>query len=127
MEDGKVRFRWKDYAKGGRQKIMTLSATEFIRRFLLHVLPKGFMRIRHFGFLANAVRAKKLALCRSLLGAPAVPEVADDPEQGDVDEHQEHTPGSECPDCKLGILVRRKLYPLPAPYPCFSPPGIDSS
>jgi len=127
LEDAKVQFRWKDYAKGGQQKIMTLSATEFIRRFLLHVLPKGFMRIRHFGFLANAVRAKKLVRCRSLLGAPAVPEVADDPEQGDVDEHQEHAPGSECPDCKLGILVRRKLYPLRVSYPCFSPPGIDSS
>lgn len=62
-----VRFRWKDYAHGGAQKEMTLSATEFLRRFFLHVLPKGFVRIRHFGFLANRFRTRSLALCRQLL------------------------------------------------------------
>jgi hypothetical protein len=53
MEDGKVTFRWKDYAHGGKQRKMTLAAEEFIRRFLLHVLPKGFVRIRHYGWMAN--------------------------------------------------------------------------
>jgi len=60
----RVTFRWKDYAHGSKQKKMTLSATEFLRRFLLHVLPKGFVRIRYFGFLANPQRAKMLALAR---------------------------------------------------------------
>ena len=68
LEDGEVKFHWKDYAHGGGQKTMTLKATEFIRRFLLHVLPSGFVRIRHYGFLANRVCREKLALCRALLG-----------------------------------------------------------
>ena len=53
LTDGVVRFRWKDYADRGRPKIMALSVDEFLRRFLLHVLPRGFVRIRHFGLLAN--------------------------------------------------------------------------
>ena len=74
MDDGKVRFRWKDYRDGNRQKTMTLDGGEFIRRFLIHVLPDGFHRIRYFGFLGNCQRARKLALCRELLGmAPAGP------------------------------------------------------
>jgi hypothetical protein len=68
MEDGRVTFEWKDYADGNQTKTMTLEAVEFIRRFLLHVLPSGFVHIRHFGFLANRKRKEKLALCRSLLG-----------------------------------------------------------
>ncbi len=66
-EHGRVRFRWKDYRAGNKSKVMTLDAEEFIRRFLLHVLPKGFRRIRHFGFLANACRATKLARIRAAL------------------------------------------------------------
>src|SRR5262245_51573929 len=69
MEAGRVTFEYKDYADGNKKKIMTLEATEFIRRFLLHILPSGFVRIRQFGFLANRARGKKLALCRALLGA----------------------------------------------------------
>ena len=71
MTDEGVSFRWKDYRHAGRQKIMTLDAGEFMRRFLLHVLPPGFHRIRHFGFLANGARAARLALCRRLLAQPA--------------------------------------------------------
>jgi hypothetical protein len=74
LEEGEVQFHWKDYAHGGGQKTMTLKATEFIRRFLLHVLPSGFVRIRHYGFLANRVCREKLALCRALLGVEATPE-----------------------------------------------------
>ncbi|MER8467628.1 transposase, partial [Mesorhizobium sp. M1396] len=70
MADGKVAFRWRDYRHSGRAKIMTLDAHEFIRRFLLHTLPDGFHRIRHYGFLANGHRAAKLELCRRLLDAP---------------------------------------------------------
>jgi hypothetical protein len=66
--DGWVRFRWKDYADHDRMKIMTLAADEFLRRFLLHVVPRGFMRIRHFGLLANRTRRERLTRCRDLLG-----------------------------------------------------------
>jgi hypothetical protein len=67
LENGKVTFRWKDYAQGNRSRTMTLDAAEFIRRFLLHSLPKGFQRIRQYGFLANRVREEKLSLCREWL------------------------------------------------------------
>jgi hypothetical protein len=76
MTDGRVSFRWKDYRQEGRRKVMTLEAGEFMRRFLLHVLPPGFHRIRHFGFLANGHRAARLALCRRLLAEPAAEEGA---------------------------------------------------
>ena len=65
--DGRVTFRWRDSAHGNKRKVMTLDAVEFIRRFLLHVLPSGFVKIRHYGFLANGVRARRLDLCRSPL------------------------------------------------------------
>ena len=68
MEDGKVSFFWKDYADGNARKIMTLDAAEFIRRFLLHVLPDGFVKIRYFGFLSNRNRKACLEACRALLG-----------------------------------------------------------
>jgi hypothetical protein len=78
LADGQVRFRWRDYRHPQRPKIMTLPVGEFIRRFLLHVLPNGFRRIRHFGFLANAHRRAKLALIRGLLDLPE-PETAPEP------------------------------------------------
>ena len=65
-----VRFRWRDYAHGNKVKVMRLDALEFIRRFLLHALPRGFTRLRHYGLLANRGRARKLALCRALLEQP---------------------------------------------------------
>jgi hypothetical protein len=72
IDDGIVRFRWKDYAHHNQAKVMALPAAEFLRRFLLHVVPSGFMRIRHFGLLANRRRAATLARCRALL-EPAAP------------------------------------------------------
>jgi hypothetical protein len=69
FEQERVTFRWKNYAHGGKQGQMTLVATEFLRRFFLHVLPKGFVRIRHFGFLVNRSRASNLVLCRQLLAS----------------------------------------------------------
>jgi hypothetical protein len=68
--DGRVRFRWKDYADHDRGKVLTLAADEFLRRFLLHVVPRGFMRIRHFGLLANRTRRAMITRCRALLGQP---------------------------------------------------------
>jgi len=68
LEDGQVTFRWKDY-RDGRQKLLTLSAEEFLRRFLLHVLPDGFVRIRHYGLLSPRRRSERLAHCRRLLSS----------------------------------------------------------
>jgi hypothetical protein len=106
MDNGKVRFRWKDYRDGNRQKIMTLDANEFIRRFLIHVLPDGFHRIRYFGFLGNCHRARKLERCRELLGM-ASPNPAVDPPAGYRDRYQALTGQSlrECPHCRTGIMV----------------------
>ncbi len=68
--EGRVRFRWRDYADHDRVKVMTLETDELLRRFLLHAVPRGFMRIRHFGLLANRTRRDRLRQCRDLLGQP---------------------------------------------------------
>src|ERR1041385_7687637 len=101
MSDGSITFEWKDYADRNQVKTMTLEAVEFIRRFLLHVLPCGFVHIRHFGFLANRRRKTMLALCRSLLAAPPV---------GTNTACESDPPGEEalahpCPICKVGRMV----------------------
>jgi hypothetical protein len=75
VSDGRVRFRWRDYADGNRVKLLELDIHEFLRRFLLHVVPDGFVRIRHFGLLANRRRASALAQCRALLAQPPPPSV----------------------------------------------------
>lgn len=77
IADGKVVFKWRDYAHGNKSKIMTLESDEFIRRFMLHVLPPGFMRIRHFGFLANTCRKNKITRIYSAceMAQPKKPEV----------------------------------------------------
>ena len=100
-----VRFRYKDYAHGGAVKEMTLSATEFIRRFLLHVLPPGFMRVRHYGLLANRRREEKLARGRALLGYTAVPRAQS--AQESVPERIARLTGvdpSRCPVCGAGPM-----------------------
>ena len=73
VADGKVTFRWKDYAHNSKQRLMTVTAEEFLRRFLLHTLPRGFVRIRFCGFLANRRRGELLPLCRQLLNACPLP------------------------------------------------------
>jgi hypothetical protein len=73
FEDARVTFRWKDYAHGNKKRKMTLSADEFLRRFLLHILPRGFTRIRHFGILANRSRPEFVPLCRQLLAGASPP------------------------------------------------------
>lgn len=69
IQDGKVSFKWRDYRDASKEKVMSLSADEFMRRFLLHILPPGFTKIRHYGFLGSAVKKKKLILCKKLTGA----------------------------------------------------------
>jgi hypothetical protein len=121
LEDGRVSFEWKDYAAGNQTKTMTLDAVEFIRRFLLHVLPSGFVHIRHFGFLANRTRKEKLALCRSLLAVPqtAIEASADSP--GGCGSTTEEELVRQCPVCKTGRLIRIRVLTasgcacLPAP------------
>ena len=76
LENGQVTFRWKDYAHGNQPSIMTLEATEFIRRFLLHVMPQSFVRIRYYGYLANRHRQENLERCRQLLGPQQRPETS---------------------------------------------------
>jgi hypothetical protein len=92
--DGQVTFRWRDSAHHNEQKLMTLSLDEFLRRFLLHLLPKGFVRIRHFGFLANRRRATLLPLCFHLLGS------AQEPQAEQHASSTEDSPGLwRCPKC----------------------------
>lgn len=109
MKDGKVRFHYKDYADGGQRKVLTLEATEFIRRFLLHVLPSGFMRIRHYGFSANRFRREKLQICRRLLG---VSTDEDAQEQAGPAQRLSKTEKSErrCPVCgKRSMVIAETL------------------
>jgi hypothetical protein len=105
INDGKVQFRWKDYRDGNRHKTMTLGADEFIRRFLLHVLPDGFQRIRYFGFLANRYRAEKLTLCRQLMQMP--PPTTREAQKDYRDRYEALTGVSlkTCPLCRCGTMV----------------------
>ncbi len=108
MEDGEVTFRWKDYRRDDRPRTMTLEATEFMRRYLLHVLPTGFQRLRQYGLLANRQRAVKLAVCRQLLGvAEAAGESTARPE-GDqaADEAVTGESLARCPVCRTGQMQR---------------------
>jgi hypothetical protein len=79
VTESEVRFRWKDYAHSSKQRTLTLAAEEFLRRFVQHVLPRGFPRIRYFGFLANRRRRKMLPLCRALLDQQPPPPTATSP------------------------------------------------
>ena len=104
---GKVTFRYKDYARQGEQRTMTLEAAEFVRRFLLHVLPDGFMRIRHYGYLANRYRRQKLETCRRLLGcdAPSESKRDFDPPENEPGEHTGETETViPCSVCKAGRM-----------------------
>jgi hypothetical protein len=115
LDDDKVRFRWKDYRNGNRLGTMTLTAEEFIRRFLLHVLPGGFQRIRYYGFLCNRYREQKLALCRELLGMPSEPSAGSE-QSDDYRDHYEAVVGNslkECPVCQSGHMVLLEVLPSP--------------
>jgi hypothetical protein len=116
FEDGKVRFRYKDYAHGNRKRVLTLTVLEFIRRLLLHILPTGFMRIRHYGILANRHRHEKLALCRRLLGSTTAGEPESSEEAKEVRENPSSiTPTRVCPVCGAGrMIVIKELPPMPA-------------
>jgi hypothetical protein len=97
FKENRVSFRWKDYACGSKQKVMTVSADEFLRRCLIHVLPRGLVRIRHFGLFANRRRAASLLRCRALLGTMAPP--------------QPPVPSSQlrCPLCSADMFIIERI------------------
>jgi hypothetical protein len=106
LSDGKVRFTWKDYRANGKTKVMMLAVDEFIRRFLLHTLPDGFHRIRHYGFLANGSRSDNLARCRRLLDARDTDDACEPiTERAKADGPITTADLAICPDC--GGTMRR--------------------
>ena len=112
LENDQVSFHWRDYRHHGKRKLMTLPAEEFIRRFLLHVLPTGFQRIRHYGLLANRSRQAKLARCRELLAVPLLPLAVAVPQDARTRcERLLGRPVNRCPRCQQGRLVRVEVVP----------------
>lgn len=108
LTDTHVSFKWKDYAHGNKQKVMTLTHTEFIRRFLLHVVPKGFVRIRYYGFLGQAVKKEKLTQCMKLLGVKPIVPLSDDIDKKAWELLIRELVGKDpwcCPLCSKGRLV----------------------
>ena len=104
-DDGQVTFRWKDYQRGQRQRLMTLDAVEFIRRFLLHVLPRGFQRMRHYGFFANGQRKATLPRCRVLLGQALLAPGATSPAvKAPATASTPHPRSAACPVCHVGRM-----------------------
>ena len=116
LTDGVVRFRWKDYADRGRTKMMALGVEEFLRRVLLHVLPRGFVRVRHFGLLANAQRRGSIAQARSLLSPSPPTSSSANPADHDA---------TRCPFCHVGHWQVVDL--LPPLAPLAAPPPLDTS
>src|SRR6202165_742286 len=102
--DGQVTFRWRDSADHNKQKLLTLTVDKFLRRFLLHVLPKGFVRIRHFGFLANRRRSALLPLGFQLLGAAQQPHT-----EQEASTANESSPLWLCPQCGGAMVVLERL------------------
>ena len=122
FSEGHVAFRWKDYRRENQVKVMRLPAAEFTRRFLLHVLPSGLQRIRHYGLLANRTREAKLERCRKLLGV--APPASEHVEDKDYRDHYLRLTGVslvDCPACKRGRMVCIETL-LPRP-PARGPPG----
>ena len=122
FSEGQVAFRWKDYRRENQVKVMRLPAAEFTRRFLLHVLPSGLQRIRHYGLLANRTRQAKLERCRELLGAaPPASEHVEDEDYRDRYLRLTGVSLVDCPACKCGRMVCIETL-LPRP-PARGPPG----
>ena len=107
LENGYVTFSYKDYADSNKIKTITITAVEFIRRFMLHILPEGFMRIRQYGFLSNAAKKKKLARIRKII--QEMPNIKNEThnDKGNNEDTAPHNP-FECPHCKKGTLIKYK-------------------
>jgi hypothetical protein len=120
VSESEVRFRYRDYAHGNKMKVMRLDAQEFIRRFLTHVLPQGFMRIRHYGLLANRTKRAKLAQARTALDAPPVPRA---PAAETVETFWLRVANLDihlCPHCRAGRMII--VAPISTP-PARAPPA----
>jgi hypothetical protein len=128
IEGDQVQFKWKDYRNGDQVKTLTLSADEFIRRFLMHVMTSGFHRIRYYGFLGNRHRNEKLAECRRLLGMHTVEQHPELPKiEKDYRERYEELTGRslrQCRHCQQGQMVKVAILPSSLET---SPRGINSS
>ena len=120
FDQGRVSFAYRDRRRGNRRRLLTIDAQEFVRRFLLHVLPRGFVRVRHFGLQAMGCRSKLINRARVLLGAPASAEPSAAP-QGSWQELYRRLTGRDpdrCPYCGVGTLrIVAPLQPAP-PIPC---------
>ena len=128
IDDRKVQFHWKDYRDNSRHKIMELAADEFIRRFLLHVLPEGFQRIRYYGFLANRYREHKIALCRRLLQMP--PSEPNGEIKKDYRDRYEELTGislKTCPACHHGHMFIIEVFDGASQPPCAASPAQSIS
>ena len=124
LENGRVRFRYKDYQRGHKKRVMELSVVEFLRRFLLHVLPRRFMRIRYSGLLANPKRAGNLVRCRELLGLRTVIEPDDQSSEGLFDLQE----AACCSQCGIGRMIIERLPPAwKRAAPRMRVPILDSS
>jgi Putative transposase/Transposase zinc-binding domain len=103
FDGDRVMFRYKDYAHGGKHRKMNLNGIEFLRRFFLHVLPKGFVRIRHFGFLANRWRTARLAICREVMGNTTIAEATAGRTETDA------ANSWRCPRCGAAMLIVKRF------------------
>jgi len=121
LKDGSVSFLWKDYAHQAKTRVMTLSAVEFLRRFLMHVLPKGFVRLRHYGFLANPRREKNLEHLKSLLalvqGDGNCLALTHDPQHAEGEFEQDSERRARCPRCERGRLITLLVFERGQPVP----------
>jgi hypothetical protein len=131
LNDAKVTFRWKDYRQGNRIRLMTLDANEFIRRFLLHGLPPGFVRLRYYGLLSNRDRAQKLAQCRELIGQMKPGETEPQLPADWKSRYRALTGESleTCPLCRVGRMVCIETIPASVRWPTRRrvKPVVDSS
>ena len=121
LQDGRVSFRYKDYANDKQSKVLSLSSSEFIRRFLMHTLPGGFVRIRYYGFLANRHRNERLEKCRDLLGVTSVPTPTIPESQTPVETSDPAPSPKTCPACGRQSLAIIDVVPPARPLPLRRP------
>ncbi|MEO1996576.1 MAG: IS91 family transposase [Planctomycetaceae bacterium] len=121
LQNGRVSFRYKDYSDGQQSKVLPLSSSEFIRRFLMHTLPSGFVRIRYYGFLANRHRNERLEKCRRLLGVTSTPTSTTEESQTPVENSDSSPSPKTCPACGLQSLVIIDVVPATRPLPLRRP------
>jgi hypothetical protein len=117
LRNGRVSFRYKDYSNGQQSKVLPLSSSEFIRRFLMHTLPSGFVRIRYYGFLANRYRNERLEQCRRLLGVTSEATPAIKETQTPVENSDSAPSPKTCPACGRQSLVIIEVVPATRPLP----------